>query len=567
MGRADLLAAMSVLGGFLCYLRATTDPRRLHWGWFAGTVAIETGGVFAKESAVTLPAVIVLYELMLGPTGARSEQARALDKHGRKRAKAAASPPMSIAAVAIRVGLLLVPVAVYLVQRQAAVATGLPPEPYVDNPIAHAGFVRGVLTATAVMGRYLSLAVAPLKLSSDYSYAQVPLASGGLNDWLSWTTVAVVVAAALLALVRGQRLFAFAIGAAFVTFLPTSNLLFPTGTIMAERLLYLPLVGLMGALILVVGRLSDRLRTRSLALPVLAVAVVLFGARAWLRNRDWHDDVALWSSAAAASPNSVKAHKGLADALYDANSSTPDWKRITSEADRSIAILDPLPDTMNVPAAYRRAIGFFLDYGDELRESSGSSSSGVDAATAAYARAVALAERHLAIVQALGREPASPRATAAALADAQALLATAYRRAGDTNKSLEAARQALIAQPMSPTAYRTLATSLTLARQYDTAAVALLTGFMVTGDAELRQTLIDVYRAGMDTEGCAVKQGPNGVVLNPDCAIVHRHLCVATAEAIRMQLQMGRTDLVQQLEMAATKSYGCSTPPAASSGR
>jgi tetratricopeptide (TPR) repeat protein len=71
------------------------------------------------------------------------------------------------------------------------------------------------------------------------------------------------------------------------------------------------------------------------------------------------------------------------------------------------------------------------------------------------------------------------------LADAHALLATAYRRAGDTQKSLDAARQALAAQPLNATAYRTLAASLTLARQYDTAAVALLTGFMVTGDADL----------------------------------------------------------------------------------
>jgi hypothetical protein len=73
---------------------------------------------------------------------------------------------------------------------------------------------------------------------------------------------------------------------------------------------------------------------------VLATIVVLFGARAWVRNRDWRDDVTLWTSAVKASPNSFKAHKGLADALYDANPSNPDWKRITSEADRSIAILD-----------------------------------------------------------------------------------------------------------------------------------------------------------------------------------------------------------------------------------
>jgi hypothetical protein len=61
----------------------------------------------------------------------------------------------------------------------------LPPEPFVDNPIAHAGFLQGPLTALAVIGRYLWLAAVPLKLSSDYSYAQVPLASGRLIDWFA----------------------------------------------------------------------------------------------------------------------------------------------------------------------------------------------------------------------------------------------------------------------------------------------------------------------------------------------------------------------------------------------
>ena len=556
MGRADLLAAMSVFGGFLCYLRATENPGRIDWRWFGLTIAIETAGVFAKESAVTLPAIVALYELVLGQARATSRASTVTSDRRRRSTPKEISP----AAVAIRVGLLLLPVAAYLVQRQAAIATGLPPEPYVDNPIAHAGLLRGRLTALAVMGRYLWLALVPLKLSSDYSYAQIPLADGRGVDWLAFATVAIVAAVAVLAMIRGSRLLAFALGAALASFLPTSNLLFPTGTIMAERLLYLPLVGLMGALVMAVHAVAERAHVRSAAVTVLAVVVLVFGGRAWLRNRDWRDDVAVWTSAVAASPNSFKAHKGLADALYDANPSNPDWPRITSEADRSLAILDALPDTLNVPGAYRRAIGFFLDYGDALRESNASTA-------AVYARAVAIAERHLAVVQALNRQPGSPGATPAALADAQALLATAYRRAGDASKSLEAARQALQAQPLSPTAYRTLATSLTLARQYDTAAVALLTGFMVTGDVELRQTLIDVYRAGLDTEGCAVNQGPNGVVLNPACGIVHRHLCTATAETIRVQRQLGRTDLVQQLELTATRSYGCPAPPPASSGK
>src|ERR1035437_10719901 len=41
---------------------------------------------------------------------------------------------------------------------------------------------------------------------------------------------------------RGNRLALYLAGAAVLVFLPTSNLLFPIGTIMAERFLYLPAI-------------------------------------------------------------------------------------------------------------------------------------------------------------------------------------------------------------------------------------------------------------------------------------------------------------------------------------
>ena len=64
IGRSDLLAAMSVLSGFLFYLKSSGTGRvwrRL--GWLAGLAAVTSLGVFSKESAVTVLGVIALYEL------------------------------------------------------------------------------------------------------------------------------------------------------------------------------------------------------------------------------------------------------------------------------------------------------------------------------------------------------------------------------------------------------------------------------------------------------------------------------------------------------------------------
>lgn len=571
MGRADLLAAAGVLGGFLAYVRATEDPLRVHWPWLLVALLAETAGLFSKENGVVLIGIVVLYEWLIRPrrsyvgpsfsSGDHDRDAGAIAKPGRRKnnAKTAIEPQRgpSIAAIAGRVGLFLVPVVLFLLQRSTVIPASLPTEPLVDNPIAHAGFIQGRLTALAIAGRYIWLTLWPRTLSSDYSYSQIPLASGSIVDWLGWATVLALVAVAVLALMRARRnasaaVIAFGLGFAAVTFLPVSNLVFPTGTIMGERLMYLPLAGLALALVVSGRALAERMPSR-LAPALLTVVVMLLAARTWTRNRDWQSNVSLWTSAVASAPNSFKTHKGLANALYEADPGNVDVKRVTAEADKSLAILDGLPDKDNVPEMYRRAAGYFMDLGDAMKKDPLTAFQ----ADAAYARAIALAQRHIKVLSAVQAALSSGPAADQAMADANALLSMAYSRSGDSAHSLEASRRAMATQPLNPQGYRTLAAAFSLSGQLNEAAVALLTGFMVTGDTVLRQALFELYAGGLDTQHCASKHGPNGEVLNPDCPIVRQHLCTATSEAIRVQEQNGRADLVAQLKAMATRAYGC----------
>src|SRR5207249_9085539 len=118
---------------------------------------------------------------------------------------------------------------------------------FCDNPLTGADFWTARLTAIKVMARYLWLTIWPAKLSCDYSYSQIGLARGSLQDWLAWIPLAAAVAGLALLFQRNRAAFFFACFA-FVTFVPVSNLLFPVGTIMAERFLYLPSVGLIGCM-------------------------------------------------------------------------------------------------------------------------------------------------------------------------------------------------------------------------------------------------------------------------------------------------------------------------------
>jgi tetratricopeptide (TPR) repeat protein len=102
-----------------------------------------------------------------------------------------------------------------------------------------------------------------------------------------------------------------------VCFAPFVNVLFPIGTILAERISYAPSVGYA----LGVGWALDGAR-RHLGYRVvqrlgLALLLVL-GLRTAARCTDWRDELQLFGAVVAANPESARGHKGLAKALQDA---------------------------------------------------------------------------------------------------------------------------------------------------------------------------------------------------------------------------------------------------------
>jgi tetratricopeptide (TPR) repeat protein len=580
VGRADLLAAAGTLGALYAHMQASESSGRQRTLWRIVTVAAATVAMFSKESGVAIVGVIVAYDLLLRYAHGfdiEGDQSREGGRGGRGRQRASARPAVALAkgglpslrAFLSTWLLLLMPLALLLYQRTVVTPPGLPPEPIIDNPIAGAGFLSGRLTALAVMGRYIWLMVWPATLSSDYSYAQIPIATGTPLDWAAWLTTLGSVGLFVFALWRGYRLVAFAGAFALMTFLPTSNLLFPTGTIMAERLMYLPLAGVVIAVVVPLALLMGRLKpaptnsgtwgpaTRTWG-PALAGPLVLVGAlayRSWDRNKDWRDDVSIWTSAVEAAPNSFKAHKGLADAIYEADHDKRQLPRVIEELDKSIAILDTVPDESSAFAAYRRGAGTNLEYGDQLAEKSSQSD-----AERAYRRAAVLAERYLTVVRAvpLVRSTANPAATKdAELADGYSLLSSASIRLKDGEQALDAARRLQELRPRDAATYRLLSAALIALDRRDEAVVALLTGITLTGDAELRQASIDLYRAHPES-ACAFKPGRDGPVLNQECELVRRHLCVSAKEAAAIERRGGRLDHAEQLEAMSRVGYKCS---------
>jgi protein O-mannosyl-transferase len=484
VGRADLLAALAVLSGFFLYLKSaeTTGARRA--ASLGGLAVATVFGVFSKESAVVLPAVIVIYELACGKRWRR----------------------MLAGCVAT-----LVPIGIMLWQRGVVLASSLPAEyPFLDNPIAGAGFWVGRLTALKVLARYLGLAFWPMRLSSDYSYSEIPLVRGSLEDWVCWLAVAgALVLTAILW--KRNRLAFFLAGFAFLNLLPASNLLFPIGTIMAERLLYLPLAGLVAAAVLAID-------TRSRVFPIsVALIATGFAVRTWMRNSDWTDDKTMAMASVQTSPGSFKVHQLLAATLL----SEREIDRAVAEADRSVAILAPLPDALNSPRTWNLAAMCHRAKGE-------------------YDETVRLASRAIAIDAAsraeYDRRHGIKSPVPASSADGYRTLASAYLHLGKAPEAQAAGLQAQAIDPANSDAYEEIADAYFAQGKGEEAAIALAEGMLLANDRELLDQLLKLYQSGVDQKGCAVKAGPHGPTLNPACEIVMRDLCEATARIHRPDL-------------------------------
>jgi tetratricopeptide (TPR) repeat protein len=299
VGRSDELAAMAIFGGLLLYQRSAPLRGRRMALAAAGLFVIGVLGGLAKELAVTLIAAMLLWDLVRG-TGSWRDWLRL-------------RWPFYLA--------MALALCVFFAARWRVLGAEPPAEiPYVDNPLAYAGFMTAKLTALKAIGLDLWLMIFPVHLSCDRSYNQIPLS--GWTDPAAWAAVLIVgglLAAATLRRRKDPMMF-WCAGFCAIALFPTSNLVVTIGSVMAERFLYLP----SAAFALAITALAFRSKWQRHAPVVLGMLIALYAVRTYLRNADWKDDLTLASHDVTVVPQSFKMHGMLARALLDRSPSNID---------------------------------------------------------------------------------------------------------------------------------------------------------------------------------------------------------------------------------------------------
>ncbi len=213
----------------------------------------------------------------------------------------------------------------------------------VDNPLVDLPPGWRVLNALRVAWKYIALQIYPAVLSCDYSFNQISV----YRDWRHTLPAAFATAAAagvwIWALRERKAGWALAGGIYFAGFAATANILVPTGTILGERLAYLPSAGF--CLLLALGWNWLRQKKEMLAWGLLGAIVLVLSVRTVARNRDWKDAFSLYSSGVRAVPNDAKMHANLAGQYFLRN-------QLDLAAGEYQAALRILPDSAEALSSY-----------------------------------------------------------------------------------------------------------------------------------------------------------------------------------------------------------------------
>ena len=218
------------------------------------------------------------------------------------------------------------------------------------------------LAMLKVLASYLKLLFFPVNLNADYI---VPVASSPWNMSCILSLLLIISIAVIgCRLFFHSKLLFFSLLWFFVALLPVLNIV-PIGNIMAERYLYIPVIGfcIMGSCFIMH---MSALRLKPFHISVwFLTSSILFGF-VWQtssRSRDWRDEFTLWSKIIAREPNSYKAHSSLGILLIKRGQE----EEGISELQTSLSMNPSYPDAHNNMGTLYEQKGMYDDAAKEYR--------------------------------------------------------------------------------------------------------------------------------------------------------------------------------------------------------
>ena len=278
VGRAEIMAALFILTAGINYHYYRENGQIK---WLIGLLLSTAAAVTSKEHGFMLPFILVLQEAFY---------------NGGLKKKTKASNARWIA-----LGLVFILSIVLWFVRDTITGPSKPHEQWLGVET----FDR-MATSIRTTAEYVGLHLLPLKLSADYWSDQVPLAGFGNPAVLLSLLISMAMIGFAIWQFRKRNSISWGILFFFLTLAPVANFFFAAGFLKAERILYIPSIGLITAFAGVIVLLFDKPRWRTASLGLIGLFSIFFSARTFLRASEWKNNYTLAQATLKVSPNSPR---------------------------------------------------------------------------------------------------------------------------------------------------------------------------------------------------------------------------------------------------------------------
>jgi len=323
VGRADLLAAIFSFGAFLLHSQCIQQSLDVSSKPFLYCLGLAWLSALSKETGLMILGICGAHEVariwLLSTNTTTTKSGNAMVYKSISRFVVLAITGLS-----------------YLLFRKIinGPSTGILPSSG-DNPLVESKTpMQYALTAAFIMVLYVWRLINPFTLLCDYGYNVVPLVDGLLSDLRNVATLTLIITTVALGILAVKRAtqkqdgrLLMALTWIFVPLLPASHILI-LGTVVAERLLFLPSLGYCMLVALAVEKTSQRMQLSQRNNTVSAMLVVVLAlntTRILSRNVEWSTEETLWKADYTSHPQNVKVAMSHASDLQNAGKYNEAW--------------------------------------------------------------------------------------------------------------------------------------------------------------------------------------------------------------------------------------------------
>ncbi|MBN2544169.1 MAG: tetratricopeptide repeat protein [Spirochaetes bacterium] len=295
----DLLTTVFFLSSFIVYIKYRYGKKINHL-IFLLSVILFFIALLSKEMAVTLPLMIMLYDIIFAKKSENKISIKSTaDLIWKNKFIYSGYFLICIFYLFIRFYLMYYPMEITIV--------------------SYGDLLTRLIYVPYNIFNFLKIAFFPFNLNADYVFSY-PESFFSFINIISYITVILFIILSFF-IYRFSKEASFGIWWFFTALSPVLNIIQISNPI-AERYLYLPLIGLCFSISVLIGKLFEKIRIKIkgrekfnlniiLKYSIILIIVVIFSYSTFNRNKIWKDEYSLYKNMAKTSPNSSTARNNL----------------------------------------------------------------------------------------------------------------------------------------------------------------------------------------------------------------------------------------------------------------